>query len=241
MNDALISLALLNPIIRCCEILGAVLWLPGLVAEAGQSLPIIPGASGFGIGTLAGSGRHLNPPGTRIIKVTNLNTRGPGSLREAIEADGPRVVVFEVSGNIDFRPYGMLVISKPYITIAGQTAPSPRVTMVGCELVVRTHDVLIQHIRVRIGDLKDPGQPEVDPRSGWSQWSERDCMKVGGLILERIEDPWIASHMRIFKWWMGRRIHPERSKVMKPLVLVTGLELKRVTAVRQWVLPNAGA
>ena len=125
-------------------------------SEQKGPLPIIPGAAGFGINTPAGSGRHLQIPRTTVYKVTNLNTSGPGSLAAGLEAEGPRVVVFEVSGNIDFRPYRALAIKNPYLTVAGQTAPSPGITLVGCELHVNAHDVLLQHIRVRVGDLTDP-------------------------------------------------------------------------------------
>jgi len=81
--------------------------------EQEKTLPVIPGAHGFGIQTPGGSGRHLDPPNTRVIKVTNLNTEGPGSLQAALAAEGPRVVVFEVSGNIDFTPIGGLTIRSP--------------------------------------------------------------------------------------------------------------------------------
>jgi len=164
-------------------------------ADPQTPLPIIPGARGFGMETVAGSGRHLNPPKTRVIKVTNLNTNGSGSLREAFEAKGPRVVVFEVSGNIDCTPYGGLSIRNPYITIAGQTAPSPGITLKGCELNISTHDVLLQHIRVRVGDLLDPTQSSVDKRSGWSQWSERDSMKLGGnrIVVDHCSFSWATD------------------------------------------------
>jgi len=164
-------------------------------ASAAERLPIIPGAAGFGIHTPAGSGRHLDPPRTRVIKVTNLNAKGPGSLRAALEAEGPRVVVFEVSGNIDFAPYGSLTIRHPYVTVAGHTAPSPGITLKGCELIVRASDVLLQHIRVRVGDLRDPTRPERDPRSGWTQWSERDCMKVGGdrVVVDHCSFSWATD------------------------------------------------
>jgi len=164
-------------------------------APAAEPLPIIPGAAGFGMETPAGSGRHLDVPKTQVIRVTNLNTEGPGSLKAALETEGPRVVVFEVSGNIDFTPYGDLSIRHPYVTVAGQTAPSPGITLKGCELHVRAHDVLIQHIRVRVGDLRDPGKPEVDPRSGWSQWGERDCMKVGGdrVVIDHCSFSWATD------------------------------------------------
>jgi len=129
----------------------AALAVLAMAASSGEPLPIIPGAHGFGMETVAGSGRHLPVPRTRVIKVTNLNDSGPGSLREALAAKGPRVVVFEVSGYITLKS-GM-GISNPYITVAGQTAPWPGIVIRGGYSVgIRTHDVLIQHMGFRPGD-----------------------------------------------------------------------------------------
>jgi pectate lyase len=131
--------------------------------------------------------------------MTNLNTSGPGSLTAGLEAEGPRVIVFEVSGNIDFRPYRALAIKNPHLTVAGQTAPSPGITLVGCELHLNAHDVLLQHIRVRVGDLTDPTRPEVDPKSGWSQWSERDCLKVNAkasrIVIDHCSFSWATDEL----------------------------------------------
>lgn len=107
------------------------------------------GAEGHGRGTVGGFG------GT-IIKVTTLDDSGPGSLRACIEADMPRVCVFEVGGLIRFtsrRP----AIRNPYITIAGETAPGDGIILShlgGDEgitplTIKETHDVIIRHIRVR--------------------------------------------------------------------------------------------
>lgn len=96
----------------------------------------------------------------KIIRVTNLNAKGPGSLREAIEAKGPRIVVFEVGGVIDLNK-GQLDVREPFLTIAGQTAPSPGITIIKGGFWINTHDILIQHIRVRPGDAGEP------KRSGW--------------------------------------------------------------------------
>jgi len=100
--------------------------------------------------TPAGSGRHLPVPRTTVYKVTNLNDSGAGSLREAVAAKGPRVVVFEVSGYIDLK--STIGVSDPYLTIAGQTAPWPGIVIRWYEFQVRTHEVLIQHLGFRTGD-----------------------------------------------------------------------------------------
>jgi pectate lyase len=126
------------------------------------SLPIIPGMSGFGVETPAGSGPERI--GGTIIHVTNLNSSGTGSLREAINFEGPRVIVFDVSGYIDITLDGEIKVNNPFLTIAGQTAPSPGITLKGNGLSIRTHDVLIQHIRIRVGD--DPSGELGSQRDG---------------------------------------------------------------------------
>ncbi|GEM_PF-5722442 len=93
--------------------------------------------------------------GGQVIKVTNLNASGPGSFREALETSGPRIIVFEVGGVIDMggkMDEQMWRVSEPYLTIAGQTAPSPGITLIKGGLSIRTHDVIVQHIRIRPGD-----------------------------------------------------------------------------------------
>lgn len=102
------------------------------------------GFKGFGTETTAGSGG-------RIIRVTTLASTGAGSLREALAASGPRIIIFDVGGVIDLAKSD-LSISQPFVTIAGQTAPSPGITIIRAGIKISTHDVLMQHIRVRIGD-----------------------------------------------------------------------------------------
>ena len=113
-----------------------------------------PGAKGFGVNTPAGRGG-------KIVRVTNLDATGPGSFRAALETSGPRIVVFEVGGVIDLDRK-KLRIAEPYLTVAGQTAPSPGITVIRGSISIASHDLLIQHIRVRPGDA---GQPR---KSGWS-------------------------------------------------------------------------
>ncbi|MCP4641706.1 MAG: right-handed parallel beta-helix repeat-containing protein [bacterium] len=115
-----------------------------------DALPVIPGAEGFGTDTPAGRGGD-------VIRVTNLNDEGPGSLRAALATPGPRTIVFEVAGVIDTNR--VMAVHHPFATVAGQTAPSPGITIIGAGVVVVTHDVLIQHIRVRVGDRVDGPDP----------------------------------------------------------------------------------
>src|SRR5262245_36306543 len=110
------------------------------VPATSLAVPVIPGASGFGMETPAGRG------GT-VMRVTNLNDSGSGSLRACAEGSGPRVCVFEVSGTI--RVNSEITIDSPFVTIAGQTAPSPGILIRGAGLRIWTNDVLVQHIRVR--------------------------------------------------------------------------------------------
>src|SRR5262245_32129540 len=102
-----------------------------------------PGALGWAAGT---PGRR----GGEIVKVTNLNADGPGSFKAAVEAKGKRIVVFEVGGVIDLGAK-TLNIREPFLTIAGQTAPSPGISIIRGGLDLATHDVVVQHIRVRPG------------------------------------------------------------------------------------------
>jgi hypothetical protein len=98
--------------------------------------------------------------GGRIIRVTTLAKDGPGSLAAALAAEGPRIIVFEVGGAIDLQR-SSITIDEPHVTIAGQTAPSPGITLLRGGIDVRTHDVKISHLRVLTGA---DGQPLM---SGW--------------------------------------------------------------------------
>ncbi len=105
-----------------------------------------PGAEGFGANTIGGRGGH-------VYEVTSLSDSGTGSLRECVNASGPRICVFRVGGLITLST--PLVISNPYITIAGQTAPGGGITLRkasgGDVFSTRTHDVIMRYLTVRPG------------------------------------------------------------------------------------------
>lgn len=103
-----------------------------------------PGAEGFG--RFAKGGR-----GGRAIEVTNLNSSGPGSLRHCAEVEmGPRTCVFRIAGTIPLDTDD-IVITNPFLTIAGQTAPGGGVTIKDGGLLIRASDVIVRYLRVRPG------------------------------------------------------------------------------------------
>ena len=106
-------------------------------------IPSFPGAEGGGMFSFGGRGG-------KVITVTNLNDRGPGSFREACETGGARIVVFNVSGIIRLKT--PIIVRAPYITIAGQTAPGDGVCIAGESFWVNTHDVVVRHMRFRRGE-----------------------------------------------------------------------------------------
>jgi hypothetical protein len=110
-----------------------------------KKLPAFPGAEGAGAHTPGGRGG-------KVYTVKNLNDKGPGSLREAVEAKGPRVVVFGVAGIVHLET--PLSITHPFITIAGQSAPGDGVCIRNHTFEINTHDVVIRYLRFRRGNLK---------------------------------------------------------------------------------------
>lgn len=105
--------------------------------------PAFAGAEGYGAYTHGGAGG-------RTIAVDNLNDSGPGSLRAALESTGPRQIVFRVGGTIALR--SKMTIMEPFVTVDGAAAPSPGILLRRYGIEVRTHDVVLRHFRIRIGD-----------------------------------------------------------------------------------------
>jgi hypothetical protein len=116
-----------------------------LLATPALADPILAFPGAEGAGRFAQGGR-----GGAVIAVTNLDDAGPGSLRAAVEAEGPRTIVFRISGTIQLQK--PLKIANPRITIAGQTAPGDGITIRDQPLIVAADDVVVRYIRSRLGD-----------------------------------------------------------------------------------------
>ena len=155
--------------------------------DSGASLPAFPGAEGYGAVAVGGRGGQ-------VIEVTNLNDSGPGSLRAAIEATGPRTVVFRVAGEIILpTSWSTIKIRNPYITIAGQTAPGDGITIRSASgdagppiaLTDGVHDVVIRYIKLRYGKgnknadnltVRDASRVIIDHVS--AQWASDESISI---------------------------------------------------------------
>jgi pectate lyase len=110
-------------------------------------------AEGFGAATLGGRGGQ-------IVKVTNLDDSGVGSLRWALESvAGPRIVVFDVAGSIHLD--SQILVRDGNVTLAGQTAPGDGITIEGSRIRLKASEIVVQGLKFRPGDAAD-GQAPAD-------------------------------------------------------------------------------
>ena len=150
------------------------------LAMSAAPLPAFPGAEGFGAMTPGGRGG-------KVLRVTNLEDSGPGSFREACDAEGPRVIVFDVAGTIALRK--PITVKNPFLTIAGQTAPGDGICLRDASFGVATHDVIVRFLRVRLGDVSSREDDCIDLHHGArncildhcsATWSIDECLSTSG-------------------------------------------------------------
>ena len=112
-------------------------------AAALAQTPAFPGAEGHGRYVTGGRGG-------KVVHVTNLNDSGTGSFREAVKS-GKRIIVFDVAGVIALKSDLKFADN---ITILGQTAPSPGITL-RYYTVQPGNNNIIRFLRIRRGEEKN--------------------------------------------------------------------------------------
>jgi hypothetical protein len=169
--------------VRRC-LLAAAAVASGVTSLSAGAVAVLPGATSHGINTPAGRGGAVH-------RVTNLEASGAGSLKACVDATGPRVCVFEVSGTI--RLPDDLTLRNPYLTIAGQTAPSPGITLRGAGILVKTSNVLIQHLHVRPGDDAG-GEPPIN-RDGLKISGAADAAAISNIVVDHCSFTWSTDEI----------------------------------------------
>ena len=168
---------------------------PQICSAEKNKVLAFPTAEGYGKYTVGGRGGA-------VYEVTNLNDSGEGSLRAAVEAEGPRTVIFRVSGTIDLKK--PLRIRNPYITIAGQTAPGDGICIKRYPLSIDADEVIIRYIRVRLGDETGADTDAVSSRRHKNiildhvsaSWSIDEAMSI--YICENVTIQWCMITESLF-------------------------------------------
>jgi pectate lyase len=125
--------------------------------EEGVAVRAFPGAQGWGAESIGGRGG-------KVIEVTTLADGVPapvGSFRAALQAVGPRTIVFRVGGIIKLT--NLLKVGNPFLTIAGQTAPGGGVLITGhTGIVLATNDIIMRYLRFRLDGTGGIAQGQVN-------------------------------------------------------------------------------
>ncbi len=165
-------------------------------------IPAFPGAWGGGMYSFGGRGG-------KVFVITNLSDSGPGTFREACEAGGPRMVLFNVAGIIRLKE--RIRIRAPYITISGATAPGDGVCIAGNTVELETHDVVIRHMRFRrgetwVGERNDSigGNP------------------VGNIMIDHVSASWgLDENMSMYRHMHDHDGDPATTELKLPTVNIT--------------------
>ncbi len=105
--------------------------------------PAFEGADGCGKYTVGGRG------GVEYVVTSLADDGSEGTLRHAVEAEGPRIITFAVEGDIHLQ--SPLDIRNPYISVLGETAPGKGITVRDYNMFISADQVIIRYMRFRLG------------------------------------------------------------------------------------------
>jgi len=152
------------------------------------------GAEGFGARTRGGAGG-------RVLVVDSLDddpaAPRPGTFRWAVQQAGPRIVQFNISGNL--RLEDELIVQEPFLTIDGSTAPRGGVCLCDHSFVCReTHDVIVRHLRFRLGDVAVLKRVEASGQDRVKGSGDLDCVSLydsRNLIFDHCSLSWCCDEL----------------------------------------------
>lgn len=147
--------------------------MPAVAEDTQEKLPAFPGAEGFGRYVTGGRG------GT-VYHVTNLNDSGTGSLREALNQKGAKIIVFDVSGTIHLESSLGIPANT---TIAGQSAPGDGICLADYPVSVSGNNVIVRYMRFRLGNK----HVLIDGADGWDGFGGMDRE---GIIIDHCSVSW---------------------------------------------------
>lgn len=192
-----------------------------VIPLSAYSLQVFPGAEGYGTDTRAAYGGTGNPTiyvvntladntTTPIQSTSNGVTVYKGSLRACLldtkytSTGQGRIILFEISGYVDaaMSNLGLIKVNYPYVIIAGQTAPSPGISLKQAGFFIDTHDVLIQHIRIRNGT--GDGKPDRACRDGITIYNYNNPNDTENIVIDHCSFAWALDEASDFGSGNGR-------------------------------------
>ena len=148
-----------------------------VIAIAQEQAPAFPGAEGHGRYVTGGRGKT-------VVHVTNLNDSGTGSFRSAVSSSN-RIVVFDVGGIIELKSDLNI---KANITILGQTAPYPGITLRYYTVRPNGNNIIMRFIRIRRGEEKNVND------GADATWARN----LKGIILDHCSFSWSIDEIASF-------------------------------------------
>ena len=161
-----------------------------------------------------GGGKYVTGGrGTTIYVVNSLEDEvtdpQPGTLRFALNQKGRRIVIFNISGNIELD--GEMIIKNGELTVLGQSAPGDGICISNYPVVIDADNVILRFLRFRLGDeraqeadalgvnidaKKDKYHKDIMIDHCSCSWSTDECVSIYGVTNVTVQYCFITESLR---------------------------------------------
>ena len=155
-----------------------------------------------------GGGKYVTGGRGSTIYVVNsldddVTSPQPGTLRFALTQKGKRVVIFNISGNIDLD--GDMEIKEGDLTVFGQSAPGDGICISGYPVIVKADNVILRFLRFRLGDERGREADALSVGEGHKDilidhcscsWSTDECVSIYGVSNLSVQYCFITESLR---------------------------------------------